>query len=117
MTAIDRVEGRCDDILYLKEIDTGRYRMVFPDFIRRAMWQAGDEILHYQVVQEGPDRIVVAVEERSGTDRRRLEEAIRSAFAQLYRRLKVEAATIRFAPYRHPPADRKLRRVKRTWSP
>ena len=27
--------------------------------------------------------------------------------------MKVEEAAIRFAPYRHPPADRKLRRVKR----
>lgn len=117
MTAIDRVEGRCDDILYLKDAGSDRYRAVFPDFIRRAIWQAGDEILHYQVVQQAPDRIVVAFQERSGTDRRRLEEAILSAFAQLFQRLKVEAVPIDFTSYQPPAADKKLRRVKRIWSP
>lgn len=117
MTAIARVEGRCDDIFYVKEQKTGQYRALFPDFIRRAVWKAGEEILQYRVVQQAPDTITVAFMERSGTDRKQVEEAIRAAFTRLFHRLKMEAVTICFTPYHPPAADKKLRRVERMWLP
>ncbi|MDR6226182.1 F390 synthetase-related protein [Desmospora profundinema] len=116
-SAIARVEGRCDDIFYLKDQKTAQNKAVFPDFIRRAVWQAGEEVVQYRVVQQAPDAITVAFEEQSGTDRKQAEEQMRAAMIRLFNRLDVQPATIRFTYYQPPAADKKLRRVERMWSP
>lgn len=116
-TAIDRVEGRCDDIFYFKERKVQGNRAVFPDFIRQAVWQAGESVAQYRVVQQDSNVMIVAFEERHGSDRREAEDRIRVAFFQLFERLGVQPAMIRFTPYQSSGLDKKLRRVERMWSP
>lgn len=51
-TAIERIEGRCDDIFYFLDRGTQLPKTVFPDFIRRVVMKAaGDRITNYRVVQ------------------------------------------------------------------
>ncbi|PTM59850.1 F390 synthetase-related protein [Desmospora activa] len=116
-TAIERVEGRCDDIFYLKERKVQATRAVFPDLIRRAVWQAGERVLQYRVVQQASNVITVAFQECRGSDRREAEDRIRAAFFQLFERLDVQPAMIRFTPYQAPVLHKKMRRVERMWSP
>ena len=48
-TRLKKIEGRCDDILKVKDRQNKRYQL-FPDFIRRAIIGASDKIEEYAVV-------------------------------------------------------------------
>jgi putative adenylate-forming enzyme len=47
-TRIKKIEGRCDDILNVKD-NKGEDYLLFPDFIRRAIIRASDEVKEYTV--------------------------------------------------------------------
>ncbi|MEO1591836.1 MAG: F390 synthetase-related protein, partial [Cyanobacteria bacterium J06632_22] len=51
LTAITQIEGRCDDIFYLPAQHSATLVPVFPDFLRRAIILASDEIQEYAVTQ------------------------------------------------------------------
>jgi putative adenylate-forming enzyme len=60
-TALEKIEGRCDDIFYLYSSSCAKLIPVFPDFLRRAVLQASAEITEYCVIQHHPDLIEVLV--------------------------------------------------------
>lgn len=49
--ALEKIEGRCDDILYFKNTE-GQVVPVFPDFIRREILFSDDKIQDFQVIQK-----------------------------------------------------------------
>ena len=51
-TAIAQIEGRCDDIFYLRDRAQSQIRPIFPDLIRRAMLHTSALIQEYAVVQK-----------------------------------------------------------------
>src|SRR5262249_38755482 len=55
---IDRIEGRCDDILYFED-RKGGMRPFFPDTIRRMALLASDRITDYQAVQREPGELTL----------------------------------------------------------
>ncbi|MDN3504633.1 MAG: hypothetical protein P0S95_03555 [Rhabdochlamydiaceae bacterium] len=59
--ALEKVEGRCDDVLYFKKLD-GSTEPIFPDFIRREIIFNNESISDYQVVQTSIDELDVFVE-------------------------------------------------------
>ncbi|MNW32099.1 Phenylacetate-coenzyme A ligase [compost metagenome] len=59
-TAIERIEGRCDDIIYLPHVEGLEPVAVFPDFISRAVITASPNIEHYRVVQTGPLQLEIS---------------------------------------------------------
>lgn len=56
--ALERIEGRCDDILYFKN-KAGARVPLFPDFIRREIIFFSDRIKDYQVIQTTLDEISI----------------------------------------------------------
>ena len=56
MIAISQIEGRTDDVLKF-----ANDRILFPDFIRRAVIGAHSEISNYQIIQKSPSIIVLYV--------------------------------------------------------
>lgn len=52
--ALDRIEGRCDDIFYLTKLNSTELIPIFPDFIRQAILTGSSEIREYLAVQKSP---------------------------------------------------------------
>jgi putative adenylate-forming enzyme len=65
--ALDAVEGRCDDILWLQHADSGELTALYPDMIRHAISIAPQSLPDYRIVQQG-DELRVAVAERTAYD-------------------------------------------------
>lgn len=104
-TVLDRIEGRCDDLL-----DFGGVR-VFPDFVRRAILAATEEIEDYRVQQLLDGSLEIALLGPASA-----QQAVRGSIGQLAKRLGAVAPEIRFVDW--TPRDfrlgQKLRRVSRT---
>ena len=113
LQAVARIEGRQDDAFWLQSAG-GALRMVTPDVLRNAVVDASPAIRDFRVVQTGPDTIAV-----------RLDPALPAAVdacvvASLRSRLApfgVDALRIEVARGLDLPFDRKLRRVRRAWTP
>lgn len=56
MIAISQIEGRTDDVL-----EFPNKRILFPDFIRRAVIGAHPDIANYQIIQESPAKLALFV--------------------------------------------------------
>jgi putative adenylate-forming enzyme len=108
-TWLHGIEGRARDIWHLAG-DDGVLRTVWPRALHSAMAQVPG-LAQYQLVQEGPAAVRVALDPGAGTD-------TRDAAVQRVLRLATEAGAsrpaVRVVPFTH---DRrvKLRRVMRTW--
>ncbi|MGK9253027.1 F390 synthetase-related protein [Paenibacillus humicus] len=110
--AIERIEGRCDDMFAFPSVSGDRQVLIFPDFITRAIVAAASEVTAYHAVQHAPGEMELALEV---DDRHR--EASQSAILQALRALGERTGSqpphVAFSAYRHAPGDRKLRRVER----
>lgn len=116
-TAIERIEGRCDDIFYATSMEAGGGHVtVYPDFVTRAIIAASSEIGQYRVVQTALDRWTVQLESPTLRDET-IRERVRQEVAALCGRLRCRVPALEFAPYSPPAGDRKLRRVERSWRP
>ena len=72
---IDRIHGRTDDIFHLKGTD-GSIRYLFPDYVRRSINQASDQILEYQALQHSIDSIEIRLLLKEGANRPQIEESV-----------------------------------------
>ncbi|MEL7354218.1 MAG: F390 synthetase-related protein [Cyanobacteria bacterium J06560_5] len=113
LTAVEHIEGRCDDIFYLRSRTRSQRVPVFPDFIRRAVILSSDVIQEYAVVQTQPETIQVFLKlpvEAWTTVTVKIENALQSLFEQL----GCDRPTIFFRPYEgRSQHDKKLRRIRR----
>lgn len=116
--ALERIEGRCDDVFKLPvrgtreaQSDQGPYRVVFPDFMRRAIITAHEGIAAYMAVQGEDGRVTVYVEGREGTDPIDIEVAIERELVALWETLDVVPPRLEFVRALPPLNGRKLRRV------
>lgn len=112
MTAIESIEGRCDDIFYFAADSGGDLVAVVPDFIRRAVITSSDAILEYQVIQKELDFILVAFSCNDEGTRTTAEKAIRYQLELLCRVKGCVIPQINFSEELPKPSDRKLRRVQ-----
>jgi putative adenylate-forming enzyme len=115
MTAIERIEGRCDDTLYVPRADGRGLRRVFPDFVCRAILGASSRIDEYAVRQVSATRLEVSLEVDDPAARAGVGLAVRHALASLFRGLGAVAPEVAFVPYVAPPLTQKLRRVQRAF--
>jgi putative adenylate-forming enzyme len=113
--AIERIEGRCDDVLYVRTREAGELKPVFADFVTRAIIGASGAIHEYVVRQHAPDAIEVAlaVGERERTS---VESAVRTSLHALFDRVDCARPSIAFTTNLEEPGVRKLRRVQRTFA-
>jgi putative adenylate-forming enzyme len=109
--AIDRIEGRFDDVLALPR--DGRLAPLFADYVTRAVLGASPAIADFRCVQEGPGSLVLSLEIAAGAD----ADAV---FASASDALVRTCAEQGFAPPGVRPGQVedsgvKLRRVRRTF--
>ncbi|ULO05574.1 hypothetical protein H1230_21170 [Paenibacillus sp. 19GGS1-52] len=113
-TAIERIEGRCDDILYLPHAESGEQITLFPDFVTRAVLAASPSIAHYRVIQHSPLEMEISLAKLAGC-REDTEALVSTELTRLCSRLGCIVPQFVFTPYEFVPGRQKLRRVERRW--
>lgn len=113
MLALERIEGRCDDAFWLPKREGEEMRMVFPDFIRKAILEADDSVTDYQARQLSPWRVELYLR----TDRAEARPRVVAALSALWEKLGVGAPAVTFSETPSVrTAAQKLRRVERCFS-
>jgi putative adenylate-forming enzyme len=115
-TALEQIEGRCDDVFYLPAVEGDRLVPVFPDFIRRAVMTASAEIQEYTTLQTAPGQLEVALRVPAA-HRGEAESQVVETLGALFDSLDVARPQVRFTPYDQAPGLTKLRRVERRFQP
>lgn len=103
LLAIEKVEGRSDDIFYGQGLD-GAIKLIYPDFIRRCFLPLAG-VDRYQVSQEELTKL------RIGVDSREHDDQIEQAFQQLCQDFGLQDYSLEFVSYTEPKKE-KLRRIK-----
>ncbi len=114
--AIERIEGRSDDLFVLPKAGDGGFVTLFPDFVSRTIIAASEAVEAYRAIQESPGRLTVELQTAEGADVSIAEKQIRAAFAQLCERIGARTPDIEFASYDFLPGAVKLRRVQRRFA-
>lgn len=117
LTALESIEGRCDDIFWLPNLTGEKSIPVFPDFIRRAIITASAAIEEYRVVQIDVQTIDIFLKVPPEL-RVEIEREIQMLLIELCERLHCQMPQICYQEYREGNnLDRKLRRIQREFSP
>ena len=115
-SAIERIEGRCDDLFYFKHLYQDAQVAVFPDFLRRAVMLASPEISEYIIRQVAPEKIEVGLKLSSGTHQT-VQDAVQLSLEALFSQQHCQTPEIRFIPYSsETERGKKLRRIQRVFA-
>jgi len=112
-TAIERIEGRCDDIFYASALNSEAASPVaiYPDYVTRAIAGASDAIRQYRAIQTAMDIWTIELD-TADEWRPEAEDRVRQAIRALSARLACREPQLRFSPYSFKPGECKLRRVE-----
>ncbi len=114
---IERIGGRADDLFWgIRSAEGGAeggWQFIFPDYIRRAIIAASDEVDEYQVIQRAPDSLLVRLSAPDGADATRIAQAVSSALRRVFERYGCHppAVEIVFEPPVANPNSNKLIRI------
>jgi len=103
-TCIQKIEGRCDDILKVKSVDKKEY-LLYPDFIRRAIITASEKVEEYRV-EHKEDGLHIYLQPLS------TQKVVDVALQKLYQEQNIEVLTHHFHRYEKEVLTQKRRRVK-----
>ena len=107
--ALDRIEGREDDIVWLWGRKAAAHVPLFADALARALLTADPAITDYQIDQIATGTLRLAIEPAPDAAR---QAVLREAMQALCRRLAVDAPELRFADMPPHTLDHKRRRVR-----
>ena len=108
--ALDRIDGRCDDLFYGDKLNGSGIVVLFPDFIRRAIMLSSDQILEYKVTQQSIRKIEVKVKVAATIDLVKIR--IVSELTKLWNQRELVVPEFQFAPYDLVPSDKKRKRIE-----
>lgn len=115
-TAIENIEGRCDDIFYLPHKSEEKLIPIFPDFIRRAIMIASDEIQEYIVVQKSLSFIEISLKMAPNLQSQ-VETLVRNSLQELFTKSNCRIPEIKYQAYPvRTEHHQKLRRVRREFA-
>ncbi len=106
--ALERIEGRCDDLLYVA-LPNGRTKPLFPDFITRKMILASEEIKDFEILQRSLFKWEIYVEPQ-------FKAGVKVALNELFLQIECISPEIIFvdSPFPKLPGA-KLRRIRRQY--
>lgn len=114
-TALEFVEGRSDDVLKFRALDSDGSVDIYPDFIRRAVMFASDKIKEYLVIQRGDCLFIsLKLNAQGGASpelRQQVEASIGEQIRALAVRLNAREPGLNFNDTFPELGLRKLRRV------
>ncbi len=103
-TALEKIEGRCDDILRMRTVKGEEY-LLFPDFIRRALISIPEPLEAYEVIfKEDVMHLFIAPFS--------LHVKVDEALKTLYQKHDLAAPKHLFYPYVAHSLDKKRRRIQ-----
>lgn len=105
--AIEEIEGRSDDMLVFRNT-FGTEVQLFPDFFRRAIITAAEDIENYAVIQKSPDLLDVYIKSKRNESSRAALQSIQDLLYQ-YDIRNVQLNLISTNPHQ---LGNKLRRIK-----
>lgn len=108
--AINNIEGRTDEILWLKDNQTEKLKMVFPDFIRRIFMNCAD-IQDYRVIQLDCNLLQIEIIAYGNQELKNVEEQAKLAIERFCGQFNYRMPDIMFTPYQHNNLANKRRRV------
>jgi phenylacetate-CoA ligase len=109
---IRAIEGRCDDVCSFLSQDGGT-RPFYPDTIRRMILLASSDISDYQVVQQRPGHLAIALTVASQATFAAVAEAVRASVQSTVASYACQPAQVEIAEGIEPPAPGvKRRRVQ-----
>ncbi|MGE0615110.1 MAG: F390 synthetase-related protein [Bacteriovoracia bacterium] len=116
-TALEWIEGRADDLLYFHSASPNRPPVpVFPDFIRNAVMVGSSAVIEYQVRQDLPGQLRMALkfaaEANEPAERRKIEAQLEALAARIGARAPVCEVEVGF----EARGLTKQRRIKRNYS-
>lgn len=106
-----QIDGRCDDLFYARRKNDAGLKIIFADFIRRAVITATDATLDYKVRQLSVEHIEIALDVQA--DRAAIEHRIQQNFARYFAEIACHLPIIQFVAYEAPQKGTKMRRVER----
>jgi putative adenylate-forming enzyme len=117
LTALVSIEGREDDIFWLSAQTGARSIPIFPDFIRRAIIIASNDIQEYQAVQKSSDSIEIYLKVPAES-RESIEQQVDISLRDLFTRSHCQIPQIHYQEYL-PKTNlhQKLRRIQREFNP
>jgi len=107
--ALDRIDGREDDIVWLSSQAANVSVPVFADALARALLTADPAIADYQIDQVAADTLRIAIEPTPDASRR---QALRDAMHELCRRLSAAMPELAFVDMPPHSLTEKRRRVR-----
>ncbi len=108
---LQAIEGRSDDICYFAD-ESGEWRVVFPDVIRRMVLLADAPVLEYQAVQSERGQLRLAVQVAEGADFGVVERTLQESVLRELARYRCVVARLEVVEGIAPvPAGVKRRRV------
>jgi len=114
-TALERIDGRCDDMFYGESNGNGKPIPLFPDFIRRAMLFASDEISEYKVIQHDMQDIEIQVQLQDDTRQQIVEVNIIGELHRYWNEHDLVLPSFRFGTYEEMVSDKKRKRIESRW--
>jgi putative adenylate-forming enzyme len=112
--AIEKIEGRCDDLLSFRSTSGDAEITIFPDFISRALITASEKIIEYCVAQTSTDNMDVYLALAPGSCRKSAERLVLNSLEELCNKSSSIMPEIDF---RGPPEEVtpgiKQKRIKR----
>ena len=115
-TALEFIEGRCDDIFYFWHLNGKEQTMVFPDFIRRAIITSSPHISEYFVNQVSREQLNIAIRVSNLAELSEIQSGIKSSLTDLFDKLNISHPEISFVDKEHQPGVKKMKRIKRCFS-
>lgn len=108
--ALERIDGRCDDIFHGVHEQTGKRHMLFPDFIRRAIMLSSDDILEYKVTQK--ELFLIDIKLKVKNEKSVAEAMVIQELEKLWKENLLVLPKFSFTTYDLITSDRKRKRIE-----
>ncbi len=112
-TVICKIEGRSDDIFRFSE--KGKEVIIYPDFIRRSILRASDEIVDYTVTLTAARTISISLIVENPLKWQEVFENVQYEIQQLLNEFEIEGVDIIMTDHKHDLTT-KFRRIKNEYS-
>lgn len=114
-TALEQIDGRCDDLFFMESIKDSKLKPVFPDFIRRALITSSPNISEYIVIQKNTKSLEINLL-CNGNLSNKIKLEIKNNFTTLCQELNVICPELYFGEFSLPEKGTKLRRIIRKFT-
>lgn len=111
--AIESIEGREDQILYFISASKQTLEPVFPDFIRKAIIMASDEIEDYQVIQPSSSELHIGIYQKNDNE---IHSDIYHSLVNCLAAKGLVIPKIDFVAYQETKPGDKLMRIRREFA-